>query len=264
MRFRLKLFPYKRGSVGAKSLAQSLGVLRVGHTYDAKRRDIIINWGNSRPSSIIQVDHDLNKHEAIALACNKLKTFQTLSAAGFEYLPQWCTDRYHADQMLYNATNGGETLGNESIYCRTSLTSHSGGGIIIARYQHELVDAPLYTLGTKHKHEFRVHVFKGKVIDVQQKKKRLNYDGPSTGIRNHSNGWIYARCNIDPPQHLMDACCNAVNILGLDFGAVDVGYRERDNKVFVFEVNTAPGLTGTTLQKYTEAFKSYLGELNGI
>jgi hypothetical protein len=160
--------------------------------------------------------------------------------------------------MLYIATEGGERLGKESIYCRTSLTSHSGGGIVIAKNILDLVEAPLYTLGTKHKYEYRVHVFRESVIDVQQKKRRLNWTGGDTGIRNHSNGYVYARADINYPVEIEQAAIQAVKILGLDFGAVDIGYRERDNKVFLFEVNTAPGLTGTTLVKYAQAFKDYL------
>ena len=262
MHFKLKVFPYKMGSQSAKALAQGLRVKRVRPTYDAKRRDIIINWGNSRPSLIFSAEHDLNKHESIALACNKLKTFETLTMAGYEYLPNWSTTRYKADQMLADITNEGETLGKEAIYCRTTLTGHSGSGIVIAKYSHELVEAPLYTVGTRHKHEFRVHVFKGEVIDVQQKKKKLgNFIGIS-GIRNHANGWIYARCDINPPNEVLTAAVEAVKLLGLDFGACDIGYRERDNKAFLFEVNTAPGLHGTTLQKYVDTFNNYLEKLN--
>jgi glutathione synthase/RimK-type ligase-like ATP-grasp enzyme len=46
--------------------------------------------------------------------------------------------------------------------------------------------------------------------------------------------------------------------LGLDFGAVDIGHRIIDNKVFVFEVNTAPGIEGTTLQRYVNTFNEYI------
>lgn len=258
---RFKVFPYKMGSVSGKSLAQALQVKRVYPTYDARRRDVIINWGNSRPAGFLSHPNDLNKHSAIALACNKLKTFETLQAADYKYLPTFCTSRYNASTMLYHATNGGETLGSESIYCRTSLTGHSGSGIVIAKTTNELVEAPLYTLGTKHKHEYRIHVFKGNVIDVQQKKRKHGYSGPSTGIRNHSNGWIYARSEVNPPNNVLTAAVEAVTLLGLDFGACDIGYRQRDDKAFLFEVNTAPGLFGTTLDKYVNAFKEYL---NGI
>jgi len=259
--YRLKVFPYKLGSASAKALALSLGIKRVRPTYDARRRDIIINWGNSAPPNFKSHPNDLNKPSAIALACNKLKTFQALEAAGFQHLPLWCTTRYEADQLLYTASAGGTAPA--AIYCRTSLTGHSGSGIIIASNSFELVDAPLYTVAAKNKHEFRVHVFKGNILDVQQKKRKLGYDGPSSGIRNHSNGWIYARCDVNAPAIVTQAAKEAVNILGLDFGAVDIGYRERDDKAFVFEVNTAPGLYGTTLQNYTDAFNKYLGEING-
>jgi len=237
------------GSVSAKSLAQALGSRRVRSSYEAKRRDIIINWGNSRLSeSMPYVETDLNKHSAIALACNKLKTFTKLTGAGFEDVPDWTAWIEEAKGWVENG---------DKVYCRTSLTGHSGSGIVIASDVDSLVTAPLYTRATKHKYEYRVHVFRESVIDVQQKKRRLNWTGGDTGIRNHSNGYVYARADINYPVEIEQAAIKAVKILGLDFGAVDIGYRERDNKVFLFEVNTAPGLVGTTLEKYTQTFKEY-------
>ncbi|MNY81884.1 hypothetical protein D3C86_2236870 [compost metagenome] len=47
----------------------------------------------------------------------------------------------------------------------------------------------------------------------------------------------------------------AVNALGLDFGAADVIWNDHRKQAFVLEVNTAPGLTGTTLEKYAKALK---------
>ena len=46
---------------------------------------------------------------------------------------------------------------------------------------------------------------------------------------------------------------SAVDSLGLDFGAVDIIWNESEDQYYVLEVNTAPGVEGTTLQKYTEA-----------
>ena len=51
------------------------------------------------------------------------------------------------------------------------------------------------------------------------------------------------------------------NLLGLDFGAVDIGHRLIDNKLFVFEINTAPGITGTTLDNYAKAIYNYYRSL---
>jgi len=52
----------------------------------------------------------------------------------------------------------------------------------------------------------------------------------------------------------LDEGLASVMALGLDFGAVDIVYNENDNKAYVLEINTAPGLSGTTLEKYVEVF----------
>ena len=247
----LKIFPYKAGSISAKRLARSLGVLRVRPTYNAKRSDVIINWGNSHPPHFKWMDEDLNKPHAIALASNKLHTFSELICKGFNDLPKFTTEIDDAEDWI----NNGYT-----VYCRTILRGHSGNGIVIANALNQLVNAPLYTVKTKHKHEYRVHVFRDQILDVQQKKKKIGHT-ISSGIRNHSNGWIYARTEINPPEELLVSSIQAVKLLGLDFGAVDIGHRVIDNKFFVFEVNTAPGLEGSTLDKYTKAIYNYYRSL---
>jgi glutathione synthase/RimK-type ligase-like ATP-grasp enzyme len=193
------------------------------------------------------MEQDLNNPYSIALASNKLKTFTELECKGFENIPQYTVSKDIAKHLI----DIGDT-----IYCRSTVTGHSGRGIVIASHSNELINAPLYTVKTKHKHEYRVHIFKDKVLDVQMKRKRNGSLGGS-GIRNHSNGWVYARAEIIPPEELLSSSIDAVKLLGLDFGAVDIGHRLIDNKFFVFEVNTAPGLEGTTLDKYSKAIYNY-------
>lgn len=214
------------------------------------RRDTLLNWGRS----YLQVGRAkvINKPEAVALATNKLKTFQHLKAQGFEDIPEWTTLSEEALTWIQS--------GNK-VYCRTQLTGRSGSGIVIAETPEDMVNAPLYTKNVKHKYEFRIHVMNGEVIDEQQKKKRTNWDGPSTnGIRNYANGWIFARSDIIIPDVVSSAAINAVALLGLDFGALDIGYNETQNKAYVFEVNTAPGIEGTTLTKYVEAIRRFYYE----
>ena len=250
--YKFKILPYKLGSQSAKVLSQSLNVLRVRDSYVPRRNEIIINWGNSSVINHYPITNlDLNKHSAIAIACDKLKTFTKLYDHDFEHMPEWSSSINDAKDWINE--------GNK-IYCRTRLTGHSGSGIVIASNFSELVNAPLYTVQTKHKYEFRAHVFKGKLIDIQQKKKRSGVEANSE-IRNHSNGYIYARSDIIVPDIVAEASVKAVELLGLDFGAVDIGYRERDNKAFVFEVNTAPGLVGSTLVNYTNVFTNYLNSI---
>jgi len=247
----LKIFPYKLGSVSAKRLARTLGTLRVSPSYNARRKDVIVNWGNSTPPHFKWMEQDLNKPNAIALASNKLHTFTELECKGFEDIPQYTISKDIAKHLI----DMGDT-----IYCRSTITGHSGRGIVIANTTNELINAPLYTVKTKHKHEYRVHVFREQVLDVQMKRKRNGALG-GTGIRNHANGWVYARAEIAPPEELLSSACKAVKLLGLDFGAVDIGHRVIDNKFFVFEVNTAPGLEGTTLDKYSKAIYNYYRSL---
>ena len=247
----LKIFPYKAGSISAKRLARALGVLRVRPSYNAKRKDVIVNWGSSSPPHFRWMEQDLNKPHAIALASNKLNTFRKFRHEQFEHSLDWTWSKTIAEDWIEEG---------HIVYCRTIINGHSGNGIVIANTKSELIDAPLYTIKTKHKHEYRVHVFRGRVLDVQMKRKRNGAVGGS-GIRNHSNGWVYARAETAPPEELLSSACKAVNLLGLDFGAVDIGHRLIDNKFFVFEVNTAPGLEGTTLDNYAKAIYNYYRSL---
>jgi len=247
----LKIFPYKLGSVSAKRLARTLGTLRVSPSYNAKRKDVIVNWGNSTPPHFRWMEQDLNKPHAIALASNKLETFREFRSNSFTDVPDWTTNHSEAQHWL--------DLGLK-VYCRTTTRGHSGNGIIICNDGDRLAHAPLYTLHSKHKHEYRVHVFRGQVIDIQMKRKRNGALG-GTGIRNKANGWVYARAEIAPPKELLLSSIKAVQLLNLDFGAVDIGHRVIDNKFFVFEVNTAPGLEGTTLDKYSKAIYNYYRSL---
>ena len=60
------------------------------------------------------------------------------------------------------------------------------------------------------------------------------------------------------PDDVTKQALLAVDGLGLDFGAVDVGWNQHYQEATVYEVNTAPGLTGTTLDKYTNAIRRLL------
>ena len=48
--------------------------------------------------------------------------------------------------------------------------------------------------------------------------------------------------------------------LGLDFGAVDVIWNEHESKAYVLEINTAPGLEGSTVEDYKEFFNRAVTE----
>ncbi|MDE3022867.1 MAG: hypothetical protein KGI54_13585 [Pseudomonadota bacterium] len=189
-----------------------------------------------------------NPHDRIVRASNKLLAFQELAKNDEINLPAF-TDRL--DVATEWLASGNTAL----VVCRRVLSGHSGAGIVLASKVDELVQAPLYTQYVKKRKEFRVHVAFGSVIDVQEKRIRKDFEGQSDKqIRNYHNGWVYCREEIQEPTDLRQMALASISQLGLDFGAVDIIWNEHSNKSYVLEVNTAPGLEGTTVEKYGNAF----------
>lgn len=122
------------------------------------------------------------------------------------------------------------------------------------------VHAPLYVKYVKKQQEYRVHVFNGSVIDVQRKMRRTDTPDAEVNwqVRNHCNGFIFGREGVELPDVALTMSKDSVGALGLDFGAVDIIYNAHEDKYYVLEVNTACGLTGTTLEVYTAAIQEYL------
>lgn len=146
-------------------------------------------------------------------------------------------------------------LGAGTVFARTLISSTNGRGIIEFNLRDERIPpAPLYTEYIPKKAEYRFHVFGGQVIDIQQKRKKRGFEGDrDTRIRNVHNGYVYCRDGINPPDGASDLAVRAVAALGYQYGAVDVIYNEHRNQSYVLEVNSRPGLMGTTLDKYSDA-----------
>jgi hypothetical protein len=86
-------------------------------------------------------------------------------------------------------------------------------------------------------------------------------DLPDRIVRSNKRGWKFSNININSlPAALKNAAIKAVEVSGLDFGAVDCAM-SADSLPFIIEINSGPGLQGTALQKYTEAFTAKIAEL---
>lgn len=256
---RIVLFPYKMGSVSAKKLAEGLGIRRIfpNKNYKPTPDDIVINWGNSiptYPNSItwdVSIPHIINQLYNVSRTVNKSMAFTQLE--GFVPIPEYTNSREMAKEWLDDG---------EIVVVRHMETGYGAQGIeLVFPDQDHLPLAPLYTKYRKKKDEYRVHVFGGKVIDVTQKKlsiKKKKAGGEvNFKVRNLEGGWIYTRKGVDPPQQVLTNAVIAVSAMGLKFGAVDIGWNEHHQEALVYEVNTAPGITGTTLNRYIKAFANY-------
>lgn len=165
-------------------------------------------------------------------------------------LPTFSSEREFAEDLI----RSGKT-----VVCRTVLNGHSGVGIVLASKVEELVDAPLYVEYVPKKEEYRVHVFKGKAIHSSRKARKADVPEGEVNwkIRNHNNGFIFQHENFEIPEGVVQQALIAVEQCGLDFGAVDVIWNDKQQKAYVLEINTAPGIEGVTLSKYVEAIQNY-------
>jgi hypothetical protein len=272
---RYRVLPYRQGSKSAKALATALGgrVLRLeGSTFAPRSNDVIINWGNTTfnesaewgpatPDAFYNFDTDIIRHVS-----NKKLFFETM------------VDNGHADLIPRFWTNREEIPDDAfPIVCRTVLAGHSGDGIVIAGSRPDLVHAPLYVQYVKKKDEYRIHVGirpqhvpshgdvvgdplvvpQPSIIARQRKARRHDIDPADVNwqIRNHHTGFIYRREGIVTPLRVEEAACHALAASGLDFGAVDVLWNQEKQRAYVLEINTAPGLEGTTVEDYATFFR---------
>jgi D-alanine-D-alanine ligase-like ATP-grasp enzyme len=204
----------------------------------------------------------LNKPEAVAYASDKITFFRRIKehneAQQFFYIPipMWASIKEEAKTFTY------------PIFCRTKAQAYGGEGIVVAKKEDELVDAPLYTEGIPHAREYRFHVSRhhtvfsrefgmleyDKCFFLQQKKRRQGQrvDGI---IKNKASGWVFCHKNITPIEDILykkisDTCDYVLDLFGLDFGAFDVLIK--NGEFWILEVNTAPGFDedSTTCVKY--------------
>jgi len=252
----IRIEPYKTWSGGAKALGNRCGILRATKRQVRKHGDfdVIINWGRTERRFNGRY---INEPENVGLACDKKASFEILAEKEVP-IPEFTSDKVRAQEWL----DSGST-----VVVRRLLRANSGRGIILCcKETHETIPAaPLYTLYCKKAEEYRIHVVNGEVVDVQLKRRRLETPDEEVNyqIRNGANGWVFTRDNVDPPESVLDAAVRSVAAFNLTFGAVDIGYNQHKQEAIVYEVNTAPGLEGTTLDNYYEAFRKLLPSING-
>ena len=245
------IYSHNPHSEGAKLLSQALGVKRIKHgnsKFRGRADKTVINWGSGNLPDQVAACTILNKPEAIRNASNKLKSFELFQDAGVS-IPQFFKTK--EDARGYLEANQGS-----SVVCRTVLNGHSGAGIVICDAPDTLVDAPLYTAYVKKQEEYRYHVFMGQVVDIQRKarKREVPDEQINWKVRNLDGGFIFAREGVVESEQAAENAIMAVQALGLDFGAVDLIYNQREDKYYTLEVNTAPGLSGSTLDGYARRF----------
>lgn len=257
---RFRVLPYSPYSNSARLLADALGGKRIklqSSRYQYREGDVVINWGLSKPSKIVDKITCHMEYPDSATILNWMEHSMLRSSNKFEFF------QHNKDQdWLPPFWTNPEEIPNDAfpVLCRTVLNGHSGQGIVYSRTRDDLVPCPLYVKYIPKKDEYRVHLGINDTVTtiaIQQKKRRLDHDEPNWKIRNHANGFIYAREGVDPPSRVLSVATDCLLRSGLDFGAFDVGDHPEHGTV-VYEVNTAPGLEGQTLDDYVTFFKGFV------
>jgi len=249
---RTFILPYNSASESAKKLSEALGAKRIkreGSRYKHKPGDTIINWGCSEiDNPEVLKGRILNQPDQVATASNKKLFFE----------------RYPGNRgFAVPATTAIEvaslwSLQGFTVVVRHKVTGHSGEGIEIVEPGGLMPWALLYTKYQKKTDEYRVHFVNNRVIKFARKGRKMDVPDEEVNwqVRNLEGGFIYALAKLeDMPEPVSDACANFIYNTKLHFGAIDVLYHRPSDAAYILEVNTAPGLSGSTIEAYAEALK---------
>jgi hypothetical protein len=292
---KLIIQPWKSASAGAKTLQKEIRLLTNSYpetsrvsVYKYTLIDIhpngsastipgslhknvsFINWGNSK---LVDTIHENNRefftannarilNENSGLYSDKIKFFRFF---GFDPMVPWFTTNREValDWLVQNPSK------KLCVRFKTSASGGDGLTIFSCNSGEILPEAPLYVEYKPKKHEFRYHFFKGMDGFLQQKRLRSGTTEKNFEIRNHTNNWVFCREAVDNIPAVRDFCEKlkliAVENWGLDFGAFDIIYNQSENKCYVLEINTAPGLEGQTGKDYAKFFlEDHLRNTRGV
>ena len=224
MKLRLLCTEGTKKSASLKLLAQALST-RLGYkvfrsTQQKPKRDHI-RYGHS---------------------VDKLTQYRWFQEQGLSAL-EFTTDAVAAKQWLDNG---------DTVFGRRLLNASCGAGIVVFEPNGTApANCPVYTRYKKKKREFRVHVYQDQIVAVTEKRKRAGFGGQrDTKIRNLANGYVFCQTVENEPQGLRALALAASRVTHSDFKGVDIGFNEKNNDLFVIEVNSAPGIQGSNVDAY--------------
>jgi hypothetical protein len=208
--------------------------------------DYLIRWGSRTSVSYAPNETVINSQTALRQNTDKLESLRMLDNAGIN-VPEYTEDR---DEI-------SETFGYPALGRAESHTRGQDINLILQWRDAYLTEGNDYfTEYIPTDMEYRMHVVNGEVVKVHEKRLRSEADN-HPWIRNAETGWVFLEPREEaPPDQL---AIDAVDALGLDFGAIDVVREEGTGDHYVLEVNSAPSLDEANLERYGEALAEQVG-----
>jgi glutathione synthase/RimK-type ligase-like ATP-grasp enzyme len=252
------IYSYDQHSESARALAGALGARQIRterSEFKGKHDKVVINWGSSDLPREVRKCTVINKERNVMMALNKLTAFQIL-----EGTVPWTTNR---DEAQGWADQG-------KVVARTRLKGADGAGLIVVDHRGRVPEAKLYTKFIQAEKEYRItccravvgnpNVDRWFVIGRQRKiplddvpRNRLTPD-----VKTTAGGYGFKWVTLNIPREVEEVASRAVQLLGLDFGGVDVIWN--GTRAYVLEVNTAPHLTPIMVTRMSEAIRNLVGE----
>ncbi len=238
---------HANSSVTGKELKKVLGI-DGGAEGPNTRPEKLIRWGSRADLRFNASGAVLNGKTASNNAANKQRALELMAAAHVNVPP--AATRFNGELLI------GRT---------DSHMQGRGAFMITSQRDFELAKN---NLGCTHfmtyvptDREYRMHVFKGEVIAMSE--KRMTDNCTSLHIKNFETGWVFHYLD-NAPAEIKQLAIAAVTCLGLDFGAVDI-IKSVNGNLYVLEVNTAPSLVkvreGSTEVEHMPAFDIYVNKL---
>jgi len=218
-----------------KFMAQQLGMLSGIQSPDTSL-ELLIRWGSrkSMPPCVIE----LNTADAIRNASDKLTAYSYLNNAGLRVV--FMTPDF--DKAMSGAPDG--------IVFGRNRTGFGGRDIVVYRgnerpSRHHDFYTPWYAAPR----EVRIHVVRDKVVRIQGKYLDYPEKAGENLIKNYIHGYRFRAPKQELHHRRRNDAIQAVQALGLDFGAVDMLiWGDRDH--YILEVNTAPACSPLTAKCY--------------
>lgn len=200
----------------------------------------LIRWGSYKPLPKKTTGKVFNSKNAVQLASDKKKSLAAMQQADVSV------------PLVYTSASADMIF---PVLGRKDKHTHGSDIVLCLRQSDVVVSVELecthWTSFLPVDREFRVHVFDGCPIKISEKiltdkTKFVPY------CRNFETGWTFHSPKAPVPKSVKLEAIDAVEALGLTFGAVDIVVA--DGKVYVLEVNTAPGLIEDGVERYGKRF----------
>jgi glutathione synthase/RimK-type ligase-like ATP-grasp enzyme len=203
---------------------------------------VVLRWGTQEPVETNASSVIYNKISSLKLATDKSVSRHLLNSGGVR-VPKIITPENIKEKHL-------------PIICRPHIHSKGKNFIVLKTIEefnlHYDPNQFYYSKFIDKDKEFRVHVAHGKVLRLLEKENPNNGNlAWNRAANQEAGGFKLVNWNdSDPYFDVLLQAVQAVEILGLDCGGVDVMFK--DNKAYVLEVNTAPTLNScpTTAKKW--------------